>query len=167
MTLIHKKIFLLIFILISFSEIKFAQESRYTNIDWFTAGFGAGPNKYLSGIISYTFAGENIYQLSYNTNFDGSLFGKIPTVYIKSFSFSFGKQFNNEYGIFSFYGGPSFVMFKEKYKDYKYSPGLNLGSQLIYTPIPELGLGIDLYSNLNFQKNTQGLRLILFFRALK
>lgn len=164
---VYKKIFLLFLISISFSEIKFAQENTYSNIDWFAAGFGAGPNKNLSGIISYTFAGENIYQLSYNTNFDGSLFGKIPKVYVESFSFSYGKQFNNNFGIFSLYGGPSFVMFKERYKAYKYSPGLNLGSQIIYTPLRELGIGIDLFGNFNFHKSVQGMRLILFFRAVK
>jgi hypothetical protein len=127
---------------------------------------GLVKKKHFSGFISYTFVCENVFQLSLTDNQEISIMGPTNSDHYGAFSFSYGKKKHCNYGFGDLFVGPSMVFCKEN-ENTKYTIGINLGSQFLFTPLDELGLGFDAFCNLNYYKIFYGIRLAVFFKAIK
>jgi hypothetical protein len=145
----------------------YSQDKPISERDWLTIGGGIGKRMRLSSFVSYTFAGESIYQLSINDNREFSFMGGAGKNYFISLSIAYGKKNNWSFGFGSVFAGPSFVLGKEAGENNKYTVGLNIGSQFLFTPLAELGLGLDAFCNLNFYESFYGLRLAIFFKIIR
>jgi hypothetical protein len=158
---------ILTFIMSSGFKNIYSQTKSISNRDWLTIGSGIGEKMHLSSFISYTFIDENVYQLSINGNQEFSIMGTAKPDYIVSSSFSYGKKNNWDFGFGAFFAGPSLVLGKRENENIKYTIGVNIGSQLLFTPLDELGLGFDAFCNLNFYESFYGIRIAVFFKAIK
>ncbi len=144
----------------------YSQESNFSKIDWLSVGVGIGEMRHISGFISYTFVDENIYQISINRNEEFSIFDNNPN-YVLSTNFAFGKKVEWSFIFGGLFAGPSFVFGKKKGENIKYTIGINVSGQFLFSPTDVLGIGIDVFGNLNFYEPIYGLRLAIYFKSIK
>lgn len=161
------KYLVLIFITLSVFINTNAQEKSVKDIDWLAVGFGIGEDKHISNFISYSFVDENIYQLSVNGNQEFSIFRINDPDYVVSTTFAYGKKVEWLFVFGGLFAGPSFVFGKKKGEQIKYTIGVNINSQILFSPSDVLGVGIDVFGNINFYEPIYGIRLAIFFKSIK
>lgn len=119
---------------------------------------------------NFTFRG-NFYSVGYvrkDESTPGTDFIPAPDKFrLNSFTVSIGNRFQSKWFDASVYCGPSFVYgnkginsdIEEKFT----AMGLHSMIQLLFRYENALGIGLGLYSNLNFVKNFQGINVIFTF----
>jgi len=60
--------------------------------------------------------------------------------------------------------GPALVLKTNQSENVNYLAGININSQFIMTPFRDMGLGVEMNSNLNPDKYILGIRAVLFFQ---
>ena len=145
----------------------YSQNKSIPSRDWLTVGGGIGEKMHFSSFISYTFVDDNVYQLSINGNQEFSILGVANPNYVVSASFTYCEKRNWTFGFGTLSAGPSVVFGKKKNENIKYTVGVNIGSQFLFTPLDELGLGFDAFLNLNFYETFYGLRMAIFLKSIK
>lgn len=164
------------FISISFYPIKInAQEigpsSPEHDKGWFSAGLGIDAPLDLSGSIIANFGRKHFWQFGLQVSEEFMLSGRGTNV--TSFNIGRGISFVKNWGRFSIAGGPAVIWGLDRYdsdldtrKSY-ISGGLLLNSQFIVTPIKELGVGFELYCNVNPVIIVGGIRAIFVLEGNK
>jgi hypothetical protein len=158
---------ILAFVLFSTFPNVYSQSKSVSSRDLLSIGGGIGEKMHFSSFISYTFVGDNVYQLSITGNQEFSILGVANPNYIVSSSFAYCEKRNWTFGFGTFSAGPSLVFGKRKDENIKYTVGVNVGSQFLFTPLDELGLGFDAFLNLNIYETFYGLRIAVFFKSIK
>lgn len=161
------KRFILILITLCSVQNLFSQEKDFSKIDWLSVGAGIGEMKHISRFVSYTFVDENIYQFSINGNQEFSFFGVRNNEYVVSTSFMYGKKIEWLFVFGGLFAGPSVVFGKKQNENIKYTIGVNISGQFLFSPTDVLGAGIDVFANLNFYEPVYGLRLAIYFKSVK
>ena len=157
-----------VFILLFFVRTSFAQEKDSTYKYWITIGFFSNPD--ITFNLGYSFSlGNNFYKVGYQTKGDGLIWGGIGNnkILFRSLNFSYGKRLQSKWLQASFFVGPSFVFGEklinvttnEKFR----TAGLQMDAQLLFRIISEVGIGMGLFTNLNFERNFAGFDINLTF----
>ncbi len=156
-----KKIFLAV--LITFASNLLAQEKDTTYKYWVTLGLGVIKT---SINLSYNFSiDDKFYKVGY-LNRGGLLTttGKDGYLY-NSMDISIGKRLQTEWFQISLFSGPSYVFGKKRATSgdhEKYNTiGLETDAQLLFRAANEVGIGLGLYSNLNFERSYAGINISL------
>lgn len=111
---------------------------------------------------NYSFGNsENFYKIGYFNR--SSIFGGVSSKYGRVFNaidFSIGRRFQSEWFGLNVWGGPAYL-FGKRNLDYKKdiyfnTVGLGLETKLLFRVADEIGIGVCLYSNLNFEKSYYG-----------
>ena len=135
-----------------------ADDSSYKY--WMTFGF-MFMNENISGNLGYSFSiGENFYKvgvLAKNEDFFS------PKYKFRSIDISFGKRFISEWWQTSFFAGPSYVFGDNSTsngnKEIYESIGLQTDIQLLFRLADEIGIGVGLWGNVNFEKSLVGINV--------
>lgn len=144
----------------------FAQDTSAT-AEWVVIGIGrADPRPSASAHISYSFQGERYARTIFiEYNGDIPLFGGEPSHYTASLGGGIGKSWINKYVHIAQLVGPSLTYSMDRRSGEKrraVSPGLAANLQFYLKPfafaIPEIGIGIDLFANVNFAHSFYGVR---------
>ncbi len=140
-----------------------AQEEDTTYKYWMTLGVGA-INTTLNFNYSFSIA-DNFYKVNYLKR--GGLFtrtGRDGYLY-NSFDISIGKRLQSKWFQGSLFTGPSYILGEKKItpgNNEKFNTiGLETDLQLLFRLANEVGIGIGLYGNLNFEKNYSGININL------
>lgn len=142
-----------------------AQQNDSSYKYWLTLGVGA-INTTVSVNGNYTFSlGDYFYKAGYmyRAGFFGG-FGDDGYTF-NTIDVSIGKRFQSEWFQLNAFTGPSFVLGKKRaavinYEKY-YTAGLQTEVQLLFRPANEIGFGIGLFNNLNFEKTYTGINLTI------
>lgn len=136
-----------------------AQETTINKTDrgWFTIGVGTGTRHNISTVINANFGRKHVFQWTYyrsqNVDLDRLItLGKPDN--LNSFAVSYCFSAVSRYKRLAISAGPSFVFGKitednfEVRDDFRVI-GLLLNLQTIFSPIKEIGVGLDFYYNFN------------------
>lgn len=147
---------------------------------WVTLGLGlAQPNTDYGLGASYNFAKkQNIYRLGLASEAALTL-GNNPSHYRYVLNAGVGRRAFGRYFMLAQFVGPALVYAVNRtsilsgdgeYQDHferKWTPGLAADAQFFVKPLgfilPEVGIGVDLFANLNFVQSFYGFRLSLLF----
>ncbi len=161
-----KKTILALIIIFSVSAFQ-AQETDSAYKYWLTAGGMLTPDV-VSFNFDYSFSSENyFYKIGYLIS-GGFGFTSAPNIgdngYLyKSIDFSIGKRLLSKWFQVAFFTGPSYLFGKKRTLNQdiiKYNTfGLQTDVQLLFRIANEIGLGIGLYGNVNFEKSFTGINL--------
>jgi hypothetical protein len=155
-----------ILVLLMFFSVNFiyAQKGDSTYKYWMTVGGWVDRDIRLN--FNYSFSlGNNFYKVGY---FIRGGFSQNPSIgndgYLyNSFDISIGKRFQSEWFQVAFFAGPSYVFGKKQISpdnDEKfYTIGLETDVQLLFRPANEVGVGIGLYGNINFERSFVGINI--------
>ncbi len=141
-----------------------AQESDSSYKYWMTFGLGSIDDN-ISGNLSYSFSvGENFYKVGWliqdKFNPIGSSF---ETVDFNSIDFSIGKRFESEWWQAAFFAGPSFLFGEKKVpsgdRERYNTIGVQTDIQLLLRLADEIGIGVGLWGNANFEKGRAGINV--------
>ncbi len=142
-----------------------AQESDSSYKYWMTLGLGSFDDN-ISGNLSYSFSiGENFYKVGWLIQdefnpISGASFGSAD---FNSIDISIGKRFQSEWWQASFFAGPSFVFGENKISSgnrERYNTiGLQTDIQLLLRLADEIGIGVGLWGNANFEKSRAGINV--------
>ena len=148
-------------------NLLFAQEEDTTYKYWITIG-GMLNNDLVSGNLNYSFSlGSHFYKAGYFTRGGFSLsnnraVGKDGYLY-NTIDISIGKRLQSEWFQAAFFVGPSYLFGKKELSEDNFenynTVGLESDIQLLFRPANDVGVGIGLYGNLNFEKNYAGLNV--------
>lgn len=140
---------------------------------WFSFGMGldhslnASDDQKIGVSLSANFGRNKFWQVGLDAN--STLWGNASLYALKA-----GRGYSSvgRWTRISLAGGPAFVFGELKNnmttsKESFRTAGIYTDSQLIFTPIKELGIGIQLLGNVNFQQSYGGLRLILSIEGHK
>jgi hypothetical protein len=86
--------------------------------------------------------------------------------YYKSVDICLGQRFQSEWFQSAFFAGPAYVFGKKRVNDeiINYgTAGLQTDIQLLFRAANEIGLGIGLYANFNFEQSFAGINLNISF----
>lgn len=145
-----------------------AQSGEKPGKAWFVASFGPGTPQPFSGGASFSFGRKVQYQLAVNANSRMGLFGTPP--YVASISGAIGTGYSSGTRRASVFAGPTFVwglLPEERKENGKTLPtgGIILNAQyflvLMKSAMSTVGVGLDLYVNVNPAWNGAGARLAL------
>ena len=114
----------------------------------------------ISGFINYTINGENSWQRSLNGNQEFSFFKSKD--YLVSTTFAYGNKADWSFILGELFYGPSFVLGKKKGAKVKYALGINIESQILFSPSDIVGF--DIFCNLNLYESFACLRIAIFIR---
>ncbi|MDP2301673.1 MAG: hypothetical protein Q8N03_04520 [Ignavibacteria bacterium] len=128
---------------------------------WFTIGFGVGSKYDFASVLSANFGREDFLQFALHANSD------FFSVGVSSISVCYGKSIVGDLSRVAFSVGPSLVSDNDNSVVRFRTFGVLGSLQLIYTPVKELGLGLDLFYNLNFKQNIAGVSLTYVFEGNK
>ena len=160
-----KKILFVLIILV-FVRTMSAQGKDSTYKYWMTVGFFFNPD--ITFNLNYSFSlGNNFYKVGYQTKGDGLIwggFGKNKYLF-RSLDFSIGRRLQSKWFQASLFIGPSYVFGKKllmtnTVEDFS-TIGLETDMQVLFRPANEVGIGIGLFGNLNFIKNSAGININL------
>ena len=156
-----------------------AQKPLTSYGEW--VGMGIGPVAPFDGInsnLSYSFQkSDTPIQIALDYAGDFPLFGGKPAFYATALSASVGQRTFGAYYLLAQFVGVSIVYHKKEREVYleegvlgeeavrRVSPGLAASAQFYVKPlafaIPEVGVGVELFANLNFVRSFYGFRLSL------
>ena len=158
-----KKIFLAFLVLFSLSILAQGKDTTYKY--WMTLGIGVINT---SVNFNYSFSlGDNFFKAGYLkrgglltiTGKDGYLYNTIDI--------SIGRRLQSEWFQASLFAGPTYIFGEKRVPsndNEKYNAiGLNTDLQLLFRLANEVGIGLGLYGNLNFEKNYAGININLTF----
>jgi len=144
-----------------------AQEDDSSYKYWMTWGFML-INDDISGNLGYSFSlAENFYKVSWlvQDKFEPSPWGggSIEMADFNSIDISIGKRFQSEWWQSNIFVGPSYVFGgkdistsnREKYS----TIGLQTDIQLLFRLADEIGIGVGLWGNANFEKSRAGINI--------
>ncbi len=158
-----KRYILILSVLYSFSLLQ-AQEKDSSYKYWMTFGLGSiGDN--ISGNLSYSFSvGENFYKVGWLIQDEFNPIGSsFETVDFNSIDFSIGKRFESEWWQAVLFAGPSFLFGEKKVANgnrERYNTiGLQTDIQLLFKLADEIGIGVGLWGNANFEKSSAGINI--------
>lgn len=131
----------------------------------FTLGVGTALDHEVSTLTRLQIGGRRFVNLSYNVSGDLTMMGGSGIQGIQSLSVEAGMthMLENRFRTrIVFTGGPAYVWTDRD--DFNQTVGLSAGAQIVSEPlIKGLGLGFDLYGNLNAQKSFTGVRVLIQF----
>jgi len=155
---------LLFMLVLSFVNLLPAQEKDTTYKYWMTIGVMI-VNWDFTGNFNYTFSlNDNFYKVNYLTKgADVIAQQQLPGregIFYNSIDVSIGKRIKSKWFQASFFAGPAYV-YGEKYidtnrKDKFKTAGLQMDAQFLFRLANEVGIGVGLFANLNFEKNFMG-----------
>lgn len=163
-----KKVLLIMLLLFSGNSL-FAQSEDTTYKYWMTIG-AMLTYEVVSLNLGYTFSlGSNFYKASYLKKGGFSLSGNSTVgndgYLFNTIDISFGKRLQSEWFQAAFFVGPSYLFGKKELSEDNYenynTVGLQSDWQLLFRIADEVGIGVGLYGNLNFEKNYAGLNVNL------
>ncbi len=137
---------------------------------WFSVGFGIASPYGLSFSSSANFGRNNIIQIALHASDDFKLSGGLPIDGSGAVSVSYGLSTVNDLGRIAFFLGPSYAwgQYYNSETNSKYKTiGIVSNLQLVLTPIKELGLGLEMYANLNPKEITAGISIIFVIEGNK
>ena len=131
---------------------------------------GIGHPNELSGVISANFGREEVWQFACHTNSD-FFYGNNPDD-VTSLSINYGTSIVSEFYRKAVTAGPAYVFGKDYNKSHQETESfatlwLIMNLQLILTSIKEIGIGIDVFTNINFEKTVSGVSLVLVLEGNK
>lgn len=161
-----RKILLVVLLLLS-SNLLYAQSEDTSYKYWITVGGMLMFNKDLASInLNYSFSiDRNFYKVAYfsrggvsqnpSVGNDGYLYNTIDI--------SIGKRLQSEWFQAAFFVGPSYLFGKKElsadnFEDYD-TVGLQSDVQLLFRLADEVGVGVGIYGNLNFENSYAGLNV--------
>lgn len=157
-----KKLFF-VMILLFFVKTSFAQERDTSYKYWMTIGFWV--DRDITANFNYNFSlDNNFFKLNYLTKggsffSEGSSPGSNGIVY-HSFDVSIGKRLQSNWVQASLFVGPSYVFGEKRISvstnEKYYTAGLQIDAQLLFRIVNEIGFGIGLFTNFNFEENFTG-----------
>jgi hypothetical protein len=164
-----KKVLLILILLFSGKSL-LAQNDDSTYKYWMTGGFWL--QKYLKGSVtlSYQFSLENyFYKVGYLVNGAAKLDGGFTTnadgFLFRSVNISIGDRLEDRYYQIATFIGPAFVFGEERNNKNELenfsTVGLQVDAQFVFKPVSEIGLGLGLYSNLNFKQSFYGMNVLI------
>ena len=160
-----KKILLVVFVLGSACILK-AQEQDSTYKYWMTLGLMAYNNNGATLNLSYSFnIGHNFYKAGYSAKGD-ILHTSVPAkdgYQYQAVDVSIGKRWQSEWFQAALFAGPAYVFGKKRItygnnEDY-HTVGLNTDLQLLFRLANEVGIGVGLYGNVNFDHSYAGINV--------
>ena len=137
---------------------------------WFTMGVGGDSNFELSGLITANFGRDRFWEANLYSaaNFCFSNCPAAPG--ITALSMGRGYSIVDRIGRISFSVGPSIAHGKKTYSEtenFFWTAGLFTNSQFLFTPVKEIGIGIDMYANMNPKLSTFGSALVIVIEGHK
>lgn len=175
MTGVTQRITLLLALTLQIKCIAAVQDSTKFKKDWGNIGLGVSSNSYLTqgandfnlGINYNRLLGKFCYQIGFN----GNAFSQAP--YLNCINLNIGYRLFDRYYLVSGFVGPGF-MWGHKRPDpnetegHSYSAiGLSSNIQLIIKPLKDLGIGIELFSNINNTNSNVGFRIVFHMSSGK
>ena len=161
-----KKLLMITLLLLS-ENLLFAQEEDTVYKYWMTVGWMFN-NDLMSSNLNYSFSlGNNFYKIGYFGRGGFSL-SDTPTVgrdgYLyNTIDISIGKRFQSEWFQAAFFVGPSYLFGKKELSEDNFenynTVGLESDIQLLFRLADEVGVGVGLYGNLNFEKSYAGMNI--------
>jgi hypothetical protein len=137
---------------------------------WFSVGLGIASPYELSFSSSANFGRNNIFQIALHTSDNLKLSGGLPVDGSGAISLSYGLSSVNDLGRIAFFIGPAYSWgqyyhseVNSKYKTIAVVSNL----QLVISPFKELGLGFEMFANLNPKEITAGISLIFVIEGNK
>lgn len=135
---------------------------------WMTFGAGASTPSSLHLNMTYNFASD---QSAYQVGFDygGFLLWGEPKTYKIVLNGALGQRTHSRYFLLAQFVGPSLIyrVNREQEARRSLSPGLAANAQFHAKPLgfflPEVGVGMELFGNLNFVESFYGFRLSVLF----
>ena len=138
--------------------------------EWINIGLGYGTLPFeVNMAISYNFGYRSLHQVAYNFFEEFPYFGS-PANFIHTINYGIGVRKTNRFLHVSVFSGPAFLYIQrshELHKRRKETTGIVLNAQLFVKPVAEIGLGVELYYNLNFEENVGSIRFSLHFNNTK
>jgi len=157
------KKFFFVMILLLFVKASFAQERDTSYKYWMTLGFWV--DRDITANFNYNFSlDKNFFKVNYLTK-GGSFFsrGNSPGgngIIFNSIDVSIGKRLQSKWIQASFFVGPSYVYGEKRINistNEKYhTAGLQIDALLLFRIANEIGFGIGLFTNFNFEENFTG-----------
>jgi len=153
-----------IFVLLIFFSANFlyAQKVESTYKYWMTVGFWAHTD--ITVNFDYNFSvNNNFYKIGYLINGISLWNGGLTSINHRVINISIGKRLQTEWFQLAFFAGPSYVFGKKQISvnnTAKFNTiGLETDLQLLFRPANEIGIGIGLYGNINFEKSFVGINI--------
>ncbi|MCF8239774.1 MAG: hypothetical protein K9J16_00200 [Melioribacteraceae bacterium] len=168
-----KRTFIILLVVI-IQQNCFPQQAKPANpeddIGWFSLGLGAGSPYELSSVISLNYGRENIIQVVYHSNVDFALSGRPNGV--SSIAINYGVSRVTDLLRLAISIGPGYVFGKDNsaanHKNITFNTiGLISNLQMIFSPFKELGIGLDLFLNLNNKQAVSGISLTFVLEGNK
>ncbi len=156
-------------ILLTLTFCSFSQDSLKVKRDWSDFGFGTvskGFFKSSAEAVNFTLNyNKQIGNAYYQAGINADLLTVDP--YLSAIYVGIGKRLYNRFYLLSGFISPA-IMWGNKEEngdEFKSAPfttvGLSVSVQCIFKPLKDLGLGFELYSNLNFVQSTSGVVLVI------
>ena len=166
--------FLFTLLLILFVPIKTIQAQQVgpaiieKDKGWFTLGLSKDTPLDIGIGFTANFGRKHIWQAGLQSSSEFTLSGS--DINVNAVNIGRGYSLVNRVGRIAIAAGPAFVWgdnrVDRKLDDFR-SVGLVLNGQAILTPVKEIGIGIELFSNLNPELSVAGFRVILAIEGNK
>jgi hypothetical protein len=162
--------FIFIFGLTKLSAQTVGPSSPEMDAGWFSIGFGVASPYDISFSSSANFGRNNIFQIAMHASDNFKLSGGFPVNGSGAVSLSYGLSNVNDLGRIAFFLGPAYA-WGEYYNsdvDTNYKTiGVVTNLQLVFTPVKEMGIGLEMYANLNPKEVTAGISVIFVLEGNK
>ncbi len=140
---------------------------------WISAGLGWAEAPYELGVsLTANYGREHFWQIALNGSDKLNIFGINDNIELISLSISRGYSVSSRWSRLAWAAGPAIVIL-DQYNERKNRDehlkdlGIVFNAQYYITPIKELGIGIELYGNLNGIQTVSGIRLIVALEGNK
>jgi hypothetical protein len=164
---------LLLFQIVAAGESVVGPASPEHDKGWMTAGLGGTETNYNLGIsLTANYGRTHFWQLALNGSDKLYLFSNDNRIEMISLSISRGYSVSSRWSRLAWAAGPAIVIL-DQYNDVKDCDehlkdlGFVFNAQYYLTPIKEMGIGIELYGNLNRTQSVSGMRIILALEGNK
>ena len=131
---------------------------------WIILATGQGFPQDDSKGLSYNFGRNDFYQLAINCNSDFTLDETTPR--FSFVSIAKGYCLSDRFTHVALFVGPAYLWGSRKYihnSDNRFkSVGVVSNIQIVFKPLSVLGVGSDIFYLLNYNKNSLGIRMVLF-----
>lgn len=131
---------------------------------WLTLGLGASDPYGLAAVVRANFGRERVLQVGYHAELISSI---LSNVALSSAHVGVGRSRVGRWSRTALTAGPALVWGDRRGDRGFVAIGAVLNGQAIFTPIPELGVGLDAYANLNTVRSSVGLAVTFVFEANK
>lgn len=137
---------------------------------WFAFGFGPAIGHNFSGAVTANFGREQVVQLALYAT--GDILGGGQS----AMNVSIGRSRVSRVYRLGAFAGPALIVGEQEVRDERgryrgldsfRTVGIVASGQLIFTPVKEIGVGLDLFTILNLQMSTAGLSIMLVFEGNK